>query len=151
MLEKGSLDIYQPDATMSGGISDSLQVMKACRERGLSFSPHTWTNGIGFMINLHVYAAWHKMHFLEYPYEPPGWIPACRDAILAHPIEVSSRGTVTVPQTPGIGIVLDTKALKKYGTQFYKITPFRLALHTIRQKGLKTALELKKTRERQAQ
>ena len=151
MIEKGSLDIYQPDATMSGGISDSLKVMKACRDQGLSFSPHTWTNGIGFLVNLHLYAAWHKRGFLEYPYEPPGWIPAFRDGILSQPIEISPRGTVMVPQTPGIGIQLDKKALNRYGSRFYQMTPFRLALHTIRQKGLKTALELKKARETQRQ
>jgi D-galactarolactone cycloisomerase len=149
MLEKGSYDIYQPDATIAGGVSDSLKVMKACRELGLSFSPHTWTNGVGFLVNLHLFAAWHKKSFLEYPFEPPGWIPASRDGILAHPIEVSPHGTVMVPQTPGIGIMLDKKALRIYGTRFYRITPFRLALHTIRQKGLKTALELKNAKERQ--
>jgi L-alanine-DL-glutamate epimerase-like enolase superfamily enzyme len=57
MLEKGSLDIYQPDATFGGGISDACRVMAACRERGLKFAPHTWTNGIGLIINLHVHAA----------------------------------------------------------------------------------------------
>jgi L-alanine-DL-glutamate epimerase-like enolase superfamily enzyme len=147
MIEKGSLDVYQPDACMAGGITDSLKVMKACREKGLDFSPHTWTNGIGFLINLHLKAAWGGTGFLEYPYEPPGWIPACRDRILREPIEVSSEGTVRVPQEPGIGIHIDEKALRRFGQRFYKITPLRLAIHTVRQKGLRTALDLKKARE----
>jgi D-galactarolactone cycloisomerase len=147
MLEKGSLDIYQPDATLAGGISDALRVMDACREKGLDFSPHTWTNGIGFLINLHLFAAWGTDGFLEYPYEPPGWVPERRDAILKSPIEVSGRGTVRVPQIPGIGFELNERALSRYGHRFYRMTPFRLAVQTIRQKGLKTALELKRLRE----
>ena len=72
MLEKGSYDIYQPDATIGEGISDTLRVIEACREQGLDYTPHTWTNGIGFLINLHVYAAGPRDHPIEYPYEPPG-------------------------------------------------------------------------------
>jgi len=148
MLEKGALDLYQPDATLAGGIADALRVMAACRERGVDFSPHTWTNGIGFLINLHLFAAWENPDgFLEYPYEPPGWVPAARDAILKSPIEISRQGTVSVPQDPGIGIRLNERALKRFGSRFYRITPFKLAIQTIRQKGLRTALELKRMRE----
>lgn len=147
MMEKGSLDIYQPDATLSGGISDSLRVMEACREQGVGYAPHTWTNGVGLLVNLHLFAAWGKGDYLEYPYEPPGWVPAARDAILESPIGVSPLGTVSVPQIPGIGIELSERALRRFGHRFYRMTPFRLALHTIRQKGLRTALQLKRTRE----
>jgi len=147
MLEKGSLDVYQPDATIAGGISDALRVVEACREKGLEFAPHTWTNGIGLLVNLHLFAAWGKEGFLEYPYEPPGWVPERRDAILKSPLEVSSRGTVAVPAIPGIGIELNEKALRRFGQSFYRMTPFKLAVQTVRQKGLKTALELKRLRE----
>ena len=57
MLEKGCFDLYQPDATFGGGISDAVRVARACRERGLAFSPHTWSNGFSMMVNLHVHAA----------------------------------------------------------------------------------------------
>jgi len=148
MLEKGSLDVYQPDATLAGGISDALSVMAACRDKGLDFAPHTWTNGIGFLVNLHLFAAWGKEGFLEYPFDPPSWVPASRDAILKTPIEVSSRGTVPVPTVPGIGIELNERALRRHGHRFYRMTPFRLAVQTVRQKGLRTALELKRLREK---
>jgi D-galactarolactone cycloisomerase len=67
MLEKGSYDIYQPDATMGGGISDAKRVLDACRQRGLGYTPHTWTNGLGFLINLHVCAAGPRDYSIEYP------------------------------------------------------------------------------------
>jgi L-alanine-DL-glutamate epimerase-like enolase superfamily enzyme len=38
MLEKGCFDIYQPDATFGGGISDARRVMDACIKGGLRFS-----------------------------------------------------------------------------------------------------------------
>jgi len=152
LFERDSLDIYQPDATFCGGLSTSKMVMDRCKEKGLQFSPHTWTNGAGFLINLHAFAAWPGRHLLEYPYEPPGMVPEARDGILTEPILPDKNGTVTVPGTPGLGIEIDRKKLRKYGKKFYTNTKIRLALQTVRKKGLKTALELKRKREqRQAQ
>jgi len=148
MLQKGSLDIYQPDATFGGGISDAVQVMTACREQGLRFAPHTWTNGLGLIVNLHVYAAGDRAHPLEYPYEPPGWVPEARDGLLAEPIRVAPDGTIAVPTAPGLGIELDADKLKRYGEKFFDITTRGVAVKTIREKGLFTALRLARRKRR---
>ena len=142
MLEKGSLEIYQPDATLAGGVSAAQRVMEACSEQNLGFTPHTWTNGLGFLVNLQIFAACEERTYLEYPYEPPGWVPQARDRILEEPISVSSRGTVAVPQDPGLGIRLNEEALRRYGKRFYTLTKGRLVYQTIRSKGIKTAFEL---------
>ena len=147
-LEKGSFDIYQPDATFGGGISDAVRVMQACRERGLTFAPHTWTNGIGLIVNLHVYAAGDRAHPLEYPFEPPGWVPEVRDGLLAEPILADGAGTIAVPEAPGLGIVLDEDKLARYGEKFFDITTRGIAVKTIREKGLFTALRLARRKRR---
>jgi len=142
MLEKGSLDIYQPDATFGGGISDAVRVLAACQERGLSYTPHTWTNGLGFLINLQVFAAGLRHHPIEYPYEPPGWVPEVRDGILAETIEISPDGTVPIPNTPGMGINIDEDKLKYFGELYFEITSHGIAVKTVRDKGLFTAIRL---------
>jgi L-alanine-DL-glutamate epimerase-like enolase superfamily enzyme len=146
MLEKGSYDIYQPDATMGGGIGDAVRVRDACRERGLGYTPHTWTNGLGFLINLHVYAAGPRDQPLEYPYEPPGWIPEARDGILVEPIRVAGDGTVAVPEAPGLGIELDPDKLARYSEKYFEITSRGIAVKTIQDKGLFAALRLARKR-----
>ena len=148
MLEKGSYDIYQPDATMGGGIGDAARVMETCRERGLGYTPHTWTNGLGFLINLHVYAAGPRTHPIEYPFEPPGWVPEARDGLLVEPIQVSADGTVAVPDAPGLGIEIDDARLARYGEKYFEITSSGLAIKTIRDKGLFTALKLARKKRR---
>jgi len=148
MLEKGSYDIYQPDATMGGGISDARRVLEACQKGSLGFTPHTWTNGLGFLINLHVYCSGRMEQPIEYPYEPPGWIPEVRDGILAETIQIDSDGTVAVPNTPGFGIELDEEKLNRYGEKYFEITSRGLAMKTIREKGLFTALRLAKKKRR---
>ena len=149
MLEKGSLDIYQPDATFGGGISDAVRVLAACQERGLSYTPHTWTNGLGFLINLQVFAAGPRDHPIEYPYEPPGWVPEVRDGILTEPIEVSSDGTVPIPDNPGLGITIDEDKLERFGELYFEITSRGIAVKTIREKGLFTALRLSRKKGRE--
>jgi L-alanine-DL-glutamate epimerase-like enolase superfamily enzyme len=148
MLEKGSLDIYQPDATMGGGISDAKRVLDACQAEGLGFTPHTWTNGLGFLINLQVYAAGPRDHPLEYPYEPPGWVPEARDGILREAILVDADGTVAIPEAPGLGIEIDDEKLARFGEKFFEITSRGIALKAIREKGVLTALRLARKRER---
>lgn len=125
---------------MGGGISDAMRVLDACGERGLGYTPHTWTNGLGFLINLHVFAAGPRDYPIEYPYEPPGWVPEVRDGILAESIGVSPDGTVGVPDAPGLGIELDADKLERYGERYFETTSRGIAVKTIREKGLLTAL-----------
>jgi len=142
LFERDCLDKYQPDATFSG-LTTAIKVMAECRRRGLQYSPHTWSNGIGLLVNLHAFAAWENREFLEYPFEPPGWTPARRDGLIPT-ITVGSDGTIPVPQAPGLGIRLQKGWLRIFGKRFFVATPMRVAVKTIREKGIKTAMELRK-------
>jgi D-galactarolactone cycloisomerase len=144
MLEKGCFDIYQPDSTMGGGITEARLVQAECEKQGLKFTPHSWTNGLGFIINLHVYAAGKMDSPFEYPFDPPGWVPDGRDGILESPILAGKDGTVAVPGEPGFGFRISPSKLRRYGHKFFTMTPLRLAVKTIREKGLKIALELQR-------
>ncbi len=74
MIEKRCYDVFQPDAIFTGGIAQTIEVARLCREHGLGYSPHTWTNGIGFAVNLQLFAAsgFAAERELEYPLAPPG-------------------------------------------------------------------------------
>jgi D-galactarolactone cycloisomerase len=113
-LEKGCYDVYQPDATFAGGISTARKVAGMAEAHGCMFSPHTWSNGIGLMANLHVAAAVPNCPFIEFPHDPPAWTPEVRDFVLAEPIRIDSEGYVRLPDKPGLGIELDREKLKKY-------------------------------------
>ena len=145
LFEHDSLGKYQPDA-MFCGLTVSKRVMQECRRRGLMFSPHTWSNGFNMIVNLHAFAAWEHGGHLEYPYEPPGFVPAAREGIMP-PLLANADGTLDVPQSPGLGLQVDERLLRRYGKRFHVSTPTRVALHTIREKGLKAALQLKRAKE----
>ena len=147
MLEKDCFHVYQPDATFAGGIAQVKQVMDACRARDREFSPHTWTNGIGFHINWNMVLADRTNKLpLEYPMEEPSWTPEFREGIIA-PILPDADGRLHPFRRPGLGFEIDSGLLKKYGKRFFRLTEWRLKLKVIREKGLKTALDLKKRKE----
>ncbi|SDD53624.1 mandelate racemase/muconate lactonizing enzyme family protein [Aquimonas voraii] len=143
MLEKGCYDWYQPDAVFTGGIAGTWQIIKRITAAGRKYSPHSWTNGIGFAINLQLHAASpsREQTWLEYPYNPPSWVPEVRDGLLREPWS-HERGLLTLPTRPGLGFEIDARALRRYGKHFFKATRTRMAVHAVLDKGLRTAREI---------
>ncbi|HPQ43120.1 MAG TPA: mandelate racemase/muconate lactonizing enzyme family protein [Syntrophales bacterium] len=149
MFEKDCFDIYQPDATFAGGIAQVRKVIEACHTHKREFSPHTWTNGIGFYIGWNMVLADRENSLpLEYPLEEPSWVPEYREGII-EPIIPDENAMLQPFTKPGLGFEIDKSLLRKYGKRFFKVNETRLKLKVIRQKGLKAALELKKRKESQ--
>jgi L-alanine-DL-glutamate epimerase-like enolase superfamily enzyme len=108
-----SLDILQPDATLSGGILTAKKIASMAEAFGLRMAPHTWTNGLGLAANLHVMGACPNCEWAEFPYEPPGWTPQARDFFLKEPVMIDSDGYITIPAGPGLGLELNEEALAR--------------------------------------
>jgi hypothetical protein len=53
-----------------------------------------------------------------------------------------------VPDMPGLGIELDEDKLARYAEKYFEITSRGIALKTVREKGLFTALRLARRRRR---
>ena len=113
-LEDDALDVFQPDVVLALGISGVRTLAELALRRNRWFAPHTWTNGIGLLANLHVCAGVGGGPFLEFPYDPPGWTPARRDFMLAEPVAIDRSGALTVPSSPGLGVQLDEEAVAFY-------------------------------------
>ena len=117
MIQRGALDVVQPDATLSGGILNSRKVAVLAEAFGIEYAPHTWTNGIGLAANLHCMGAAPTSSWCEYPFEPGSWVPEARDAMLTEPIRVAPDGTIEVPKGPGLGIEVDWDAVRRHGVE----------------------------------
>lgn len=112
----GALDVVQPDATLAGGVRAMREVAALCKAHGKWYSPHTWTNGWGFAVNAQIASALSTCPWLEYPFEPPAWVPEARDFMLQKPFLVAG-GEIEVPSGPGVGVEFNPAALRKYGTK----------------------------------
>jgi D-galactarolactone cycloisomerase len=113
-LEEDALDVLQPDVVLALGISGTRTLADLALRRNRWFSPHTWTNGIGLLANLHTCCGVGGGPYLEYPYDPPGWTPERRDFMLAEPLRIDDDGWLSLPEAPGLGVELDDAAVARY-------------------------------------
>jgi D-galactarolactone cycloisomerase len=113
-LDADAFDVVQSDVVLAAGMLRTRTIAELALARNRWFTPHTWTNGLGLLANLHVAAGVGGGPFIEVPYDPPGWSPQRRDAFLATPIRPDADGVLRVPSSPGIGATLDEDAIARY-------------------------------------
>jgi L-rhamnonate dehydratase len=111
IIEERAFDVIQPDVALVGGITGCRRLVYQAREAGVTFTPHSWTNGIGVLANAHLTAGVGDAPFLEYPYDNPEWSEARRDYPMASPLK-HREGWLELGETPGLGVVLDEERLK---------------------------------------
>jgi L-alanine-DL-glutamate epimerase-like enolase superfamily enzyme len=113
LIDQDALDIYQPDVVLAVGMLRARQVAEAAALKHRQFTPHSWTNGIGVLANLHVVTGVGGGPYFEFPFDPPGWTAERRDFFIK-PVNVDKHGDVVVPDAPGLGVELDHDAVKRY-------------------------------------
>jgi L-alanine-DL-glutamate epimerase-like enolase superfamily enzyme len=113
-LDAGALDVVQPDVVLAVGMLRARTVAELALQRGRWFTPHTWTNGLGLLANLHVAAGVGGGPYLEFPYDPPGWTVQRRDFFLTEPVQIDASGCVRVPASAGLGASIDEDAVARW-------------------------------------
>jgi L-alanine-DL-glutamate epimerase-like enolase superfamily enzyme len=110
-LEQDALDVYQMDVVLAIGMYRARTFAELAQLKHRQFTPHSWTNGIGVLANLHVAAGVGGGPYFEFPFDPPGWTPQRRDFMLTRPVMIDADGYLPVPTAPGLGIELDDDAI----------------------------------------
>jgi L-alanine-DL-glutamate epimerase-like enolase superfamily enzyme len=95
-----------------GGITGLRRIAHMAQEHNLTFTPHTWTNGMGLTANAQLLAGLADAPFLEYPYDPPEWSLERRDFMLSAPLSAGRDGWITLSDAPGMGYSLDEERLR---------------------------------------
>ena len=111
LITDGCVDVVQPDVALVGGITGLRRVATLAQEHNLTFTPHTWTNGMGVVANAHLVAGCVDAPFLEFPYDPPEWDLDRRDYMMAQPFGVDADGWLNLSDAPGMGYALDEEKL----------------------------------------
>ena len=113
-LDAGALDVLQPDVVLAVGMLRARTIAELALLRHRWFTPHTWTNGLGLLANLHVVAGLGGGPYVEFPYDPPGWTEARRDFFLTEPVHIDADGFLSVPGLPGLGASIDHAVVARY-------------------------------------
>jgi D-galactarolactone cycloisomerase len=109
-IERGAVDVIQPDCTKCGGITEAWRIAWLAYEHNVLYVPHGWNTAIGLAADLHLTASVPVARYVEY-LTPSPYI----DEIITVPFRPDAEGYLTVPDTPGLGIELNREALKRYG------------------------------------
>jgi L-alanine-DL-glutamate epimerase-like enolase superfamily enzyme len=114
LLLRGGIDVVQPDAVLAGGLGGCRRIAALADLVGRSFSPHTWSTGMGLVANLHLACAVSTCDFIEVPYDPPAWSSERRDWALLQPLSIDADGKIRPPAGAGLGARPDLDAIDRY-------------------------------------
>ena len=103
VAEAGALDIWQPDITWCGGITEGLRILDLAKSHGAPVAPHRG----GEIWGLHFIAATDCDDLAET--HPERWTPPTDELWLGEPRAVD--GYLTPPDRPGFGVDLNEAML----------------------------------------
>jgi D-galactarolactone cycloisomerase len=158
MLDTGSLDIYQPDAVLAGGtFAGGMSVVywligeiakrnkaRSAGDKPVRYTPHTWTTGLGFAVNLQLFALLPPQDrgLLELPHDHlwsmPQWASFIRDGFPRQ-----ADGTIKIPDTPGLGVEIDWSLIRRHGKRLFVATKRTMAISALSEHGYREAMYLR--------
>jgi D-galactarolactone cycloisomerase len=110
LIDRGAVDIVQPDIAWSGGFSEGRRIAAYAQAHHRMVAPHAFAGAVLLVASLHFAAAIPNGLLLEWDQNPN----ALRDELLKEPLRLEPDGTVKLPERPGLGIELDHAAVQRY-------------------------------------
>jgi L-alanine-DL-glutamate epimerase-like enolase superfamily enzyme len=112
LLDRGMIDVAQPDVGRVGGLTEAMRVCQLAEDRGRLIVPHCWKTGIGIAASAHMAAAIPHCPFIEF------LPPELCDSALRRELTVDELrivdGKLALPQKPGLGVELNPDALRTF-------------------------------------
>jgi L-alanine-DL-glutamate epimerase-like enolase superfamily enzyme len=112
LVERGCLQILQPDVGRVGGLTEARRVCQLGKHNGLRVVPHCWKSGISVAATGHLAAVTSNMPFFECVPKDMAESALRRD-LLREDLDVVD-GQLVLPDAPGLGIELDEAALHRF-------------------------------------
>jgi L-rhamnonate dehydratase len=111
-LERGRVDVLQPDVNRCGGLTELRRIAELASLHGALVVPHGWKTGITAAASRHFQAATDNAPLVEalspHLYDSP------LRAELVRPEPEVRDGCIPLPTQPGLGIELTDEALERY-------------------------------------
>jgi L-alanine-DL-glutamate epimerase-like enolase superfamily enzyme len=110
LIERGQLDIIQPDLARAGGITECRRIAALARLHHTTLIPHCWSTDILVRATLHFVACLPEEPLFEYCITDT----PLRFGVTTDPIGVDADGFVAVPEEPGLGVKLHRETLERF-------------------------------------
>lgn len=112
LMDRGKVDVAQPDVGRVGGLTEARRVCEMARDRGRWIVPHCWKTGIGIWASVQLSAATPHCPYIEFLPAPLSESALRRELVLNEPI--LEEGGIALPSKPGLGIELNLEALERF-------------------------------------
>ena len=108
VLERGGIDLIQPDVSHTGGITELRKIAAMAEAYDVGLAPHAPLGPVNFAASLHVDAVAHNAVVQEQILDRAG-TPTylAEESLIDH-----EDGYVELPTAPGLGVEIDEEALR---------------------------------------
>jgi L-alanine-DL-glutamate epimerase-like enolase superfamily enzyme len=113
LMDRGGIQVVQPDVGRVGGLTEARRVCDLAAERGLLVVPHGWKTGITIAATAQLAAITPHMPFFEFVPQQVAESPLRRE-LTRDELELARDGTLALPRRPGLGVELDREALERF-------------------------------------
>jgi L-alanine-DL-glutamate epimerase-like enolase superfamily enzyme len=112
LMDRGLIDVAQPDVGRVGGFGEAKAVCDMAAERGRMIVPHCWKTGISVTATAHL--AFNTAHCRFIEYLPPTLCTETLRRELAIDGFEFHNGLIEKPTKPGLGAELNMDALRRF-------------------------------------
>jgi L-alanine-DL-glutamate epimerase-like enolase superfamily enzyme len=123
LCDNHAVDMIHPDLATAGGILETKKIGDYAEEKGVSMALHWAGSPISLMANVHVAAATQNFIALEHHHVDDA---SFEDLATGISKPILENGFIKVPETPGLGLDLNEKAVKEQlrkGEEYFAPTP----------------------------
>ncbi len=113
-IDKGQVDIIQPDVGRVGGLTEAKRVCDYAEDKGVLVVPHCWKSAIGIAASAHLSATTLSCPYIEFLPNELAESQLRKDLVLEE-LQVED-GKIYLPTKPGLGIELNDEKLKQYSS-----------------------------------
>ncbi len=121
LIDRGGVQVAQPDIGRVGGFTEARRVCELAAERGRLIVPHAWKTGISVAAAAQLATVTPHMPFFEF-------LPAelCESRLRKELVRdelVFVDGVLAPPERPGLGVELDREALAEFAEAAFALAP----------------------------
>jgi L-alanine-DL-glutamate epimerase-like enolase superfamily enzyme len=109
-IHQRAVDIVQPDCTKCGGLTEAWRIAWTAYENNVQWVPHGWNTAVGLAADVQLACAMPVARYVEF-LTPSPYV----DDLITSPFRPDALGFLTLPDKPGLGIELNSDALRRFG------------------------------------
>jgi L-alanine-DL-glutamate epimerase-like enolase superfamily enzyme len=109
LIERGKLDVLQPDLTRCGGFTVARKIVHMAERANRLVIPHSWSSDLLTAASLHLTAFLRRAEFVEFSTSQG---PLSR-MLVREPLRMED-GFLRVPEGPGLGVEVNDAVIEQY-------------------------------------